>query len=298
MSEIRTIEIEANGLAFHCLEQGSGPLVLCLHGFPDHAWTFRRQLAAFSERGFRVVAPFMRGYAPTAVPADGRYQSAVLAQDAAALIDAFGARRAILVGHDWGATAAYATAVLFPEKIDKLVTIAVPYGPALRDAMIHDPAQQKRSWYMYLFQTALGEAALADDDFALIDRLWHDWSPGWTPPPGYLDTLKRSFRQPGVPLAALTYYRQNFRRDLQDPALAELQAQIGRAPIGVPTLYLHGVNDGCIAAAFAGAMTPLFTAGLRSAIVSDAGHFAHLEGPDEVNRAIAEFIAMTPNRLL
>jgi len=290
-SEIRTIEVEANGLTFRCLEQGSGPLVLCLHGFPDHAWTFRHQLAALSERGFRVVAPFMRGYAPTAIPADGRYQSAVLAQDAAALIDALNGQRAILVGHDWGATAAYATVVLFPGKVDKLITIAVPYGPALRDAMIRDPAQQKRSWYMYLFQTGLGEAALTDNDFALIDRLWHDWSPGWTPPPDYLETLKQGFRQPGVALATLSYYRQNFRRELQDLALADMQARIGRAPIGVPTLYLHGADDGCIAASFADTMPPLFTAGLQSAIIPGAGHFTHLEKPGEVNRAILGFVA-------
>ncbi len=290
MNGIRTVEVEANGLMFRCLEQGCGPLVLCLHGFPDHAWTFQRQMAALSERGFRVVAPFMRGFAPTGVPADARYQSAVLAHDAAALIDALGERRAILIGHDWGAAAAYATALLFPAKVDRLIAIAVPYGPALRDAMVRDPAQQKRSWYIYLFQTALGEAALADDDFALIDRLWRDWSPGWTPARDGMEALKQTFRQPGVASAALAYYRQNFRPDLQDPALADLQARIGRAPIGVPTLYLHGADDGCIAASLAGNMASLFTAGLQSTIVPGAGHFAHLEKPDEINQAILGFI--------
>ena len=95
---------------------GEGPLALCLHGFPDHAHSFRFQLPALAAAGYRVVAPFLRGYAPTEVPNDGPYQAAALAQDAVALIDALGQGQAVLIGHDWGAVAAHGAAIVAPEK--------------------------------------------------------------------------------------------------------------------------------------------------------------------------------------
>src|SRR5262252_8591367 len=108
---VRTRTVLANDLEFGILEAGSGPLALCLHGFPDSAQTWRDLLPELADAGFRAVAPFMRGYAPTAVPADGRYQMGVLAADAIALHEALGAdERAVIVGHDWGAGAAHGAA--------------------------------------------------------------------------------------------------------------------------------------------------------------------------------------------
>src|SRR5262245_22024238 len=128
MEDFRRGHVRANGLNFAFLEAGSGPLVLCLHGFPDHARSFMHQLAALAKAGFRAVAPFMRGYAPTDVPPDGPYQSAALAQDAVALIEALGYTRAAVFGHDWGAVAAYGAAVLAPERVPRLIVAAVPHG--------------------------------------------------------------------------------------------------------------------------------------------------------------------------
>lgn len=168
MTEFRRGEVRANGLRFATLEAGDGPLVLCLHGFPDHARSFRHQLPAIAAAGFRAVAPFMRGYAPSEVPADGPYQSAVLGQDAAALIEALGYRQAAVFGHDWGAVAAYGAAILAPERVTRLVTAAVPHGPALGTAFLTSYAQQRRSWYMFFFQTPLADMAVAHDDFAFL----------------------------------------------------------------------------------------------------------------------------------
>ena len=116
----------ANGVTFQYLEMGRGPLVLCLHGFPDNAYTYTDLLPVLAAAGFRGVAPFMRGYAPTTPAPDGRYQSVLLAQDAVALIAALGAERAFLVGHDWGAAATYGAAALAPERIERIVTSARP----------------------------------------------------------------------------------------------------------------------------------------------------------------------------
>ena len=116
MADFRTGTVQANAIDFHCLEMGAGPLVLCFHGFPDNAFTYRYLLPTLAGAGFRGVAPFMRGYAPTGRPQDERYQSVLLAQDAVALITALGAEKAFVVGHDWGALATYGAAALAPDR--------------------------------------------------------------------------------------------------------------------------------------------------------------------------------------
>lgn len=291
MSELRRGEVRANGLRFATLEAGDGPLVLCLHGFPDHAHSFRHQLPVLAAAGFRAVAPFLRGYAPSDVPADGPYQSAVLGQDAAALIEALGYRQAAVFGHDWGAVAAYGAAILAPERVARLVTAAVPHGPALGSAFLTSFEQQRRSWYMFFFQTPLADLAVAHDDFAFLERLWRDWSPGWEWPAAEMAAVKDTFRQPGVPAAALGYYRHTFNPLLQRPELAEAQGRTQLEPIGVPALYFHGARDGCIGVELCDGMEAFFQAGLEKVIVPDAGHFVHQERPDVVNAALLQFLA-------
>jgi pimeloyl-ACP methyl ester carboxylesterase len=133
--EIRASRIWANGLEFGLLEAGAGPLALCLHGFPDTARTWRYLLPELAAAGFRAVAPFMRGYAPTAVPDDGRYSIGTLADDAIALHEVLGGDgHAVLIGHDWGAEAAYTAAVAAPDCWRRLVTLAVP--PAALDPVL------------------------------------------------------------------------------------------------------------------------------------------------------------------
>ena len=103
MADIRQGSVLANGLRFAYLEAGSGPLALCLHGFPDSAWTYRHLLPRLAGAGYHAVAPFMRGYAPTALPEDENFSTQGLADDTAALHDALGGdRRAVLIAHDWG----------------------------------------------------------------------------------------------------------------------------------------------------------------------------------------------------
>jgi pimeloyl-ACP methyl ester carboxylesterase len=130
-NEFKLGNAHANGLRFAWIEIGSGPVVLALHGFPDLPRTFRYQMQALAQAGYRVIAPYMRGYFPTEVPPNGPYESAALVLDTLALIDALSEQPVILIGHDWGAEAAYRAAIIAPEKISKLVTLAVPYGQAL-----------------------------------------------------------------------------------------------------------------------------------------------------------------------
>lgn len=178
MTEFETGSIEANGLTFHYLEAGAGPTVLALHGFPDHPRSYRHQMPALAAAGYRVVAPYMRGYAPTEAPEGSYFGVPALAADAVALAAALSDDPVVLIGHDWGAAAAHTAAALAPERFSKLITIAVPYGPAFTQSLVTSPLQQRRSWYMFFFQLPFAEAAVAHDGFAFIERLWRDWSPG------------------------------------------------------------------------------------------------------------------------
>ncbi len=277
-------------LTFHALEAGAGPLVLCLHGFPDDARSFRHQLPALAAAGFRAVAPYLRGYGPTGPAPDGRYDGMALAQDVIAMLDAFGAERAVVFGHDWGAVAAYFAALLAPHRLQKLVTAAVPYGPQFFRALATDYAQQRRSWYMFFFQHALADAALAHDDFALLDALYRDWSPGWACPAEDLAAVKATFRTPGTVAAALAYYRHTMGPAFADPAVLEASAQAMSAPLDVAGLVLHGADDGCIGEELVAPMRAYFPRGLRVEIVPGAGHFVHRERPDVVNAIVLDFL--------
>lgn len=239
------ITVEANGLTVHALEAGAGPLVIVLHGFPDLPISYRHQITALAENGYRVIAPYMRGYFPSEPATNGPYAVAVLVQDVLALIDQLTDQPAILIGHDWGAATARSTAILAPDKISKIVCMSVPTVGNFGRALVSNPAQQRRSWYMFFFQLPIAEMAVAHNDFGFLERLWQEWSPGWTCPPSVMNEIKEAFRKPSVLKAALGYYRSQFNPALQHPGLADIRKRLSD-PIPVPTMYLHGVNDGCI----------------------------------------------------
>jgi pimeloyl-ACP methyl ester carboxylesterase len=259
-------------------------VVLCLHGFPDSAWTWRQLLPALAERGFRAVAPWQRGYAPTDIPPDGRYQGAALVADALALHEALGGdERAVIIGHDWGAFAAYGAACSVPERWRRVVTLAIP-PLALGGPAMFDYEQLRRSWYHFFFQHPLADELVARDDYAFIDKLWADWSPGFAPGE-ILDYAKQALRGEGRIAAVLGYYRALWDPTRQDPALAELQLALVQ-PTPQPTLYLHGDRDGCFSAKGGAGAEEFLGPNSRRVIVTDAGHFLHLEQPSVINEIL------------
>jgi pimeloyl-ACP methyl ester carboxylesterase len=281
--------VDANGLTFGYLEAGRGPLALCLHGFPDSAHTWRHLLPALAEAGYHAVAPFQRGYAPTGVPADGAYQTGALAADANALHEALGGSGdAVLIGHDWGAAATYAAAAHAPSRWRRTVAMSVPPFAAMVSSFF-DYDQLKRSFYMFLFQTPLGEAAVAADGMAFLDRLWADWSPGYDAAAD-LAQVKACLREPANLTAALGYYRAMFDPSRHVAAYAAEQASEGSAGER-PVLYLHGSGDGCLAVEQAHGVEEHLPPGSRAAIVPGAGHFLQLEQPAAVNGLIVEWLA-------
>ncbi len=294
---LRSATVRANGLQFGILEAGSGPLALCLHGFPDSADTWRHLLPALAGAGFHAVAPFMRGYAPTAVPADGAYHLGALVADAVALHEVLGGdRNAVLIGHDWGAEAAYGTAAFAPDRWRRLVTLAVPPA-ALDEVLFNDYEQLKRFFYLFMFRdpAGLAETVVANEDMAFLDELWRDWSPGFQPGE-HLAQVKQSLRQPANLAAALGYYRAAGgagpvaqAAGAADRFAAEQQAVGRQAP--QPTLYLHGARDGCIGVDLARDGERFLAPSSRMIVIDDAGHFLHLEDPAQVNDHILSWVS-------
>lgn len=293
--EFERVTIATPNLSFEALAAGplDGPVVVALHGFPDHALTFVPLMADLSKAGFRAIAPWMPGYHPTAVPEDGDFSLGALASHVMALIDAVSPDAPVaLVGHDWGALVGYAVAGWKPERLTHLTTMAVPHMATMMMAMM-DPAQLKRSWYMFFFQQPTAEFVVAANDMALIDTLWADWSPGFTPETGFVRSLKESMAPADNLTAVLGYYRAMFNPTVAGSNPAADAGALGA--IDVPALYLHGVDDGCmgVESVDEGALGGLFPRGVDVRILDRAGHFLHLEQPDDVNALILDALART-----
>ena len=232
----------------------------------------------------------MRGYAPSTVEAS-TYETAALAGDVLGLVAALaGGSPACVIGHDWGGVAAQHAAVLAPEKIRRLVTIAIPHAAAFAGALRGDPEQLRRSWYEFVFLAeGFAERVVAQDDFAFIDRLVAEWSPGGVLEPEEWQAIKRTLGAPGGLTAALGYYRAAFLPHHRDPSLAPAAARWAD-PVPVPTLAIVGADDGCIAPSVSEGQDDRFAAGYRREVIPGAGHWPHRECADLVTRLIVDWL--------
>ena len=284
-------ELGKDGLRFTAWEMGTGPLVLLLHGFPDTSQTWRETMPALAEAGYRAVAVTLRGYEPSSQPSAKRaasdFRVANLAQDVLDWIALLGEERAHLVGHDWGATIAFAAARKAPAKVASLSLLAVPHPARLGEQIAGDKAQRKASSYIVFFQLkGIAEFIIRRRDFAYLEGLWRKWSPTWAIPEGDLASMRETFRQPGTLQSALGYYRAAANR--KDAPSMELLA----GEVEVPTLGLHGVEDGCILPhAFKASMrSEDFPGGMTCKEIAGAGHFLQLEHAEAVNAELIAFL--------
>ena len=261
-----------------------GRLLVALHGFPDTAWTWRTVAPLLASAGFRVVAPFMRGYAPSGVPKDGDYSVRALAKDAVALHELLGGDdEAVLVGHDWGAVAAGLLAGDPDSPFGRVVALAVPPLPWInptRETLMPWLAALARqpfhSWYMAFNQVP----GLAERIFdRLTTKLWRDWSPG------YDATEDLAFLRDATPSlahrrAAVSYYR----------ALTSKGSRAAFVEPIHPLLSLQGDQDGALDPGFFPAVHARTNAISRSELIAGTGHFLHLEQPDVIASRIVDFL--------
>jgi pimeloyl-ACP methyl ester carboxylesterase len=257
--------VEANGVRFAYLSQGSGPLVLLLHGFPDTAHSWDRVMPAVASAGFRAVAPFMRGYHPTAIPTDGKYDGDTLGRDVLALIEALGEQTAIVVGHDWGALAAYTAASLGPEHVRLLITVGVPHP----NAVLPTPTMLWSIRHFLVLRAKGAAEKIRAKNHAYVDHLVRRWSPAWKDIPGEETArVKEAFSQPGVLEAACGYYA----------ALKPRVSPSLRSKITVPSVVFAGMNDTFPVSAYERARRAY--AASYEVVKVPGGHFMHREHPD------------------
>ena len=285
------LTLNANGLRFHVLAAGpeEAPLVLLLHGFPEFSRSWRHQLPALADAGFRAVAPDLRGYGGT--DKRGPYDIATLVGDAVALVRALRRERATIVGHDWGGAIGWIAAHRAPEVVERLAVLNCPHPATMLDGLLRNPRQILRSSYMFFFQLPwFPERMLTADGASAVARAIRGGShvrSAWTQE--QLDDYRRAFLQPGAASAALGYYRAAFRRPLLARRLAREHT------IEAPTLVLWGLEEQFLdrelirperlARWFAPGNVPT----IRE--IDGAGHYVQNEAPERVNGELLEWLS-------
>jgi epoxide hydrolase 4 len=276
-----------DGLRLHVAEAGAGPAVVLLHGFPDFWFTWRHQIPALVEAGFRVLAPDLRGYAGTEAPRGVRpYRLERLVADVVGLIAAAGEERVVLVGHDWGGEVAWTTAALHPERVSRLAVCNMPHPQRFRQAL-RTRRQLGRSWYIGLFQLPVVPELL----FGLgrgwgLRRVLRDGTlDAGAFTDADLDRYVEALLVRGSLTGPLNYYRAAVRRALRGDEVLEAGARVS-----CPVLVLWGEQDLALTPGLA-EPPPALVPDVRVVRYPDAGHWVHLDAPGPVSEQLVAFAA-------
>ena len=271
----RWMQLSTSRGSFGVRQHGEdGPVVVCVHGFPDDASTYDRLAASLAEAGYRVAAVNLRGYAPS--PLDGSLDLDALVEDLLAVVDALSPDAPVgFVGHDYGAQLGYPALARAPHRFRAAVLLAGAHPAVLQRNARRSLRQLWMSRYIVFFQFgALADRRVARDDFAYVERLWRRWAPGFTPPPGHLAQVKRTLAA-SMPAPVAMYRGGGFT--------------VPEEPIAVPTLFVCGTDDGCALPLLADGQDRLFSADYRAERWEATGHFPHLEHPTRTAEAVLEW---------
>lgn len=274
-----------NGVRLHVVMAGpeDGPLVLMLHGFPEFWYSWRRQIPAFAEAGFRVWAPDQRGYNLSDKPKGvGAYGIDLLADDVIGLIEVSGRDRVQLVGHDWGAAVAWWVARLFPDRFERLAILNGPHGSVMQRHRRENRVQMWRSWYMSFFQIpAIPELVLRARGWRLGLKSLRATSRPGSFGDADLQMYRRAWSRPGAMTAMINWYR----------ALRQARPSRRASPrVRVPTLMIWGAGDIAMGREMAQPSIEYCDDG-RLVFLEEATHWVHHDEPDRVNELLVEFLS-------
>jgi pimeloyl-ACP methyl ester carboxylesterase len=292
--------VTANGTRFHVASMGEGPLVLLLHGFPEFWWTWRNQLPALADAGYRAVAVDLRGYGGSDKPPRG-YDLITAAADAAGLIRALGEANAVVVGHDWGGLTAWTLAAYFPKALRRMAIVSMAHPLRMRARVIASPLKISKSLaasddggrrigYPLAFQVPMfPERQLVRNGGALVGELLAGWSaPGW-PDEETERVYQRAMRIPPVAHTSLEYHRWFVRSTFRPDGLR--YAYRMRSPVATPVLHLHGAVDPCVPPQAARGASRYVEGPYRWKVIEGAGHFPHEERTESFNAELLGWLA-------
>ncbi len=277
--------IKVNNIQLHYVEEGTGVLVILLHGFPEFWYGWRNQIPVLSKK-YRVVAPDMRGYNLSDKPNNiSEYNIDVLAKDIAELIKALGEEKAIVVGHDWGAAVAWAVAALHPEVVKKLAILNVPHPSEMKRALMNfNFAQLKKSWYIFFFQLPfLPESVVG------TERFFRQTFEGMSMNKNAFneEDIKKyveAYKQPGMVKAGIAYYRAAFRETFS-------KSKVVYPNIKAPVLMLWGEHDKALGKELTYNTKNYCENSCEIIYDSTSGHFIQHDNPELVNRSLLHFFS-------
>ena len=295
MPTVRTPTLE---IGYEEWGEAAGAPVVLLHGFPDDAHAWDGVAPPLAARGYRVLAPYLRGYGPTRfldAGAPRMAQQAAIGQDLLDFMDAAGIERAALAGYDWGGRAACIAAILAPARVRALVTIGgynvqntvAPPRPASAE-------EERAAWYQWYFNTERGRLGLEKNRREICRLLWRDWSPGWRFDDATFEQAAAAFDNPDFVPVVIHSYRHRHRHAPGDPRFDAIEGRLAQRPrIEVPSVILHGADDAVDFPSRTERHPAMFPDGTERHVIPDAGHFLPREQPGAVVDALLPLLART-----
>ena len=282
-SNVREGYADVGDMRLHYVEAGEGPLIVLLHGFPEFWYGWRLQIEPLAAAGFRVVAPDMRGYNLSSRPEGVHdYDTDHLTADIRGLIQERGAQSALLVGHDWGGSVAWATAMKYPEVVDRLAILNAAHPRKLSQGL-HHPDQLRKSWYFFFFALPeVPEAVVHADRWHFFRHFLHAARPAYTPEE--MDRYIEAWSQPGAATGMINYYRFSVRQSPKD-------AEAALRPISAPTLVIWGQQDQYLGPELAEPEHEDVPNLDRVERLPDASHWVHHDEAERVTQLLTDFFA-------
>lgn len=278
-------DIITNSIRMHYVTQGSGPLLVLLHGFPEFWYSWRQQIPFLADLGYTVVAPDLRGYNDSDKPRTG-YSISNLLRDIVGLIKELGYKKAVIVGHDWGGALAWQFAIRYPQMTEKLIGLNAP-PPWTFAREFRTPKQLRKSWYIFFFQLPwLPEYTLLRNHAEAIGKTLYTTAVQKSAfPPDVLKQYREAMSKPGVMTAALNYYRALFRRPGGFGGGGGSQS----SRVDAPTLLIWGEQDSALDIAMTYGLEE-WVPNIRVERIPDSGHWVQQEKPERVNELMHDFL--------
>jgi pimeloyl-ACP methyl ester carboxylesterase len=290
--ETRTIKTESLNIEYFEIGPSNGQVVILLHGWPDSAHTWKHVAPSIAASGYHVIMPFLRGFGGTTFLHETQARSGQLTslgKDVIELADALNIEKFSIVGHDWGARAAYIATCIWPERIVACTAISVGWGTNSKEQTLQ-LQQIQNYWYQWYLSCERGAVLIKRERNEFTQHIWNEWCPYWKISTNDLIETQGAFANTDWAEIVLHSYRHRWGWALSDPKYEELENILSNAPkIKKPTLVIHGAQDPCNSPSTSANKEVHFAAAYKRELIDYCGHFPQREHPDVVAKLIVSW---------